>query len=132
VRRAGKKFVARLEHGGPNAVPIDFGNRAALLLPAFARSVGASWPVITFTALGEQFSPNLLTTARRSIPFDTPVNSENLKNKERLVVWTSDLGSHHGAWVIDMTKGATATLGLVKAINASIGLRSPAGMDREQ
>ena len=98
---------------------------AAMLPLDFAKAdqVGhASWyslPANT-TANGERMDPNELTAAHRSLPFGTRVLVENLTNGRSVVVRINDRGPFIGGRIIDLSKAAAASIGMLDAGTAQV------------
>jgi rare lipoprotein A len=92
---------------------------AGAMLPlnfAKADQVGrASWYVDTATASGEPFDANAMTAAHRSLPFGTQVLVENLSNGRSVVVRINDRGPYIAGRIIDLSKGAASTLGMLES-----------------
>jgi peptidoglycan lytic transglycosylase len=106
---------------------------AAALLPidhARADQLGhASWyslPANT-TANGEQMNPNELTAAHRSLPFGTRVLVQNLSNGRSVVVRINDRGPFIGGRIIDLSKAAAASIGMINAGTAKVRVTSTEG-----
>jgi peptidoglycan lytic transglycosylase len=92
----------------------------AALLPldvARADQVGhASWYALhSRTASGEQMNPEELTAAHRSLPFGTRVLVQNLSNGRSVVVRINDRGPFIGGRIIDLSKAAAESIGMVDA-----------------
>jgi rare lipoprotein A len=90
----------------------------AALLPldvAKADQVGhASWYALhSRTASGEQMNPSELTAAHRSLPFGTRVLVENLSNGRSVVVRINDRGPFVGGRIIDLSKAAAQSIGML-------------------
>jgi rare lipoprotein A len=90
----------------------------AALLPldvAKADQVGhASWYALhSRTASGEQMNPSALTAAHRSLPFGTKVVVENLSNGRSVIVRINDRGPFVGGRIIDLSKAAAQTIGML-------------------
>jgi rare lipoprotein A len=99
---------------------------AAAMLPidvAKADQLGhASWyslPANT-TANGEKMDPNELTAAHRSLPFGTRVLVENLTNGRSVVVRINDRGPFIGGRIIDLSKAAAESIGMIDAGTAKV------------
>jgi rare lipoprotein A len=91
---------------------------AAALLPlsaAKAEQVGsASWYALTSrTASGEMMDPSAMTAAHPSLPFGTKVLVENLTNGQSVVVRINDRGPFVGGRIIDVSKAAASSLGMI-------------------
>jgi rare lipoprotein A len=106
---------------------------AAVMLPidfASADQLGhASWyslPANT-TANGEQMDPNELTAAHRSLPFGTRVLVENLANGRSVVVRINDRGPFIGGRIIDLSKAAAASIGMIDAGTAKVRVTTAGG-----
>jgi rare lipoprotein A len=97
----------------------------ATLLPlasAKAEQVGhASWYALhSRTASGEMMNPSELTAAHRSLPFGTRVVVENLNNGQSVVVRINDRGPFIGGRVIDLSKAAAASIGMIGSGTAKV------------
>ncbi|MFA9201646.1 MAG: septal ring lytic transglycosylase RlpA family protein [Cypionkella sp.] len=66
------------------------------------------------TASGETFSNRALTAAHRSLPFGSKVRVTNPANGKWVVVRINDRGPFHRGRVIDLSKSAASSLGLVQ------------------
>src|SRR4029077_20487459 len=97
----------------------------AALLPldvARADQVGhASWYALhSRTASGEQMDPGELTAAHRSLPFGTRVLVENLTNGRSVVVRINDRGPFVGGRIIDLSKAAAQSIGMLGSGTAKV------------
>jgi len=106
---------------------------AAVMLPldlAKADQLGhASWyslPANT-TANGEKMDPNELTAAHRSLPFGTRVLVENLSNGRSVVVRINDRGPFVGGRIIDLSKAAATSIGMIDAGTAKVRVTTEDG-----
>jgi rare lipoprotein A len=102
-------------------VPVDF---------AKAGQLGhASWYSLpkNITANGEQMNPNELTAAHRSLPFGTRVLVENLANGRFVVVRINDRGPFIGGRIIDLSKAAAASIGMIAAGTAKVRVTTAGG-----
>jgi rare lipoprotein A len=98
---------------------------AAVMLPlnaACADQVGhASWYALhSRTASGEMMNPSELTAAHRSLPFGTRVVVENLNNGRSVVVRINDRGPFVGGRIIDLSKAAAVSIGMVSSGTARV------------
>jgi rare lipoprotein A len=97
---------------------------AALLLPnlAHAEQVGpASWYALrSRTASGEMMNPSEMTAAHRSLPFGTKVLVENLANGRSVVVRINDRGPFGKGRIIDVSKAAASSLGMLGSGTARV------------
>lgn len=106
---------------------------AAATLPidlAKADQLGhASWYSLpaNITANGEQMNPNELTAAHRSLPFGTRVLVENLSNGRSVVVRINDRGPFIGGRIIDLSKAAAASIGMINAGTAKVRVTTADG-----
>ncbi len=66
------------------------------------------------TASGEVFDMNKYTAAHRTLPFDTMVRVENLKNGKRIDVRINDRGPFVEGRIIDLSRKAAETLGMIR------------------
>jgi rare lipoprotein A len=106
---------------------------AAVMLPidlAKADQLGhASWYSLpaNITANGERMDPNELTAAHRSLPFGTRVLVENLSNGRSVVVRINDRGPFIGGRIIDLSKAAAASIGMIDAGTAKVRVTTATG-----
>ncbi len=107
--------------GAAAIVPVDF---------AKADQLGhASWYSLPAnkTASGEQMNPNELTAAHRSLPFGTRVLVENLANGRSVVVRINDRGPFIGGRIIDLSKAAAASIGMIASGVAEVRVSTADG-----
>ena len=110
------KMIAVGLLGAAAIVPVDF---------AKADQRGhASWYSLPAnkTANGERMNPNDLTAAHRSLPFGTRVLVENLSNGQAVVVRINDRGPFTGGRIIDLSKAAAASIGMIASGVANVRL----------
>jgi rare lipoprotein A len=106
---------------------------AAVMLPinlAKADQLGhASWYSLpaNITANGEHMDPNELTAAHRSLPFGTRVLVENLSNGRSVVVRINDRGPFIGGRIIDLSKAAAASIGMINSGSAKVRVTAADG-----
>lgn len=105
---------------------------AAVILPldlAEAFQVGhASWYALhSRTASGEMMNPSELTAAHRSLPFGTKVLVENLNNGRTVVVRINDRGPFTGGRIIDLSKAAAASIGMINSGVAKVRVTHSGG-----
>ncbi len=72
------------------------------------------------TASGEQFNMNTYSAAHRTLPFGTKLCVENLRNGRGVTVRVNDRGPFVGGRVIDVSKRAAQTLGMVRSGTAPV------------
>jgi rare lipoprotein A len=96
---------------------------------AKAEQVGhASWYAVhSRTASGEQMNPSDMTAAHRSLPFGTKVLVENLSNGRSVVVRINDRGPFVGGRIIDVSKAAASTLGILGSGTAKVRVSTAGG-----
>ena len=104
----------------------------AAILPldlAEADQVGhASWYALySRTASGEMMNPSELTAAHRSLPFGTRVLVENLNTGRSVVVRINDRGPFIGGRIIDLSKAAAASIGMIDSGVAKVRVTTPGG-----
>ena len=89
---------------------------------AHAEQVGhASWYALhSRTASGEMMNPSALTAAHRSLPFGTKVLVENLSNGRSVVVRINDRGPFIKGRIIDVSKAAASSLGMIGSGTARV------------
>ncbi len=106
---------------------------AAVMLPvdlAKADQLGhASWYSLpaNITANGEHMDPNELTAAHRSLPFGTRVLVENLSNGRSVVVRINDRGPFIGGRIIDLSKAAADSIGMINDGTAKVRVTTADG-----
>lgn len=107
--------------GAAALVPVDF---------AKADQLGhASWYSLPAnkTANGERMNPDDLTAAHRSLPFGTRVVVENLSNGRSVVVRINDRGPFIGGRIIDLSKAAAASIGMIATGTAKVRVTTAGG-----
>ena len=116
-----------------NIVTVGLLSAAALLPLAAAKAeqVGsASWYALTSqTASGEMMDPNAMTAAHPSLPFGTKVLVENLTNGQSVVVRINDRGPFVGGRIIDVSKAAASSLGMIGAGVAKVRVAAIGGSE---
>jgi rare lipoprotein A len=103
---------------------------AALLLPDLAQAEQghASWYALhSRTASGEMMNPSEMTAAHRSLPFGTKVLVENLSNGRSVVVRINDRGPFIAGRIIDVSKAAASTLGMLGSGTAKVAISASGG-----
>jgi rare lipoprotein A len=105
---------------------------AAALLPlnaVMADQVGsASWYALNSrTASGEQMDPSAMTAAHPSLPFGTKVLVENLSNGHSVVVRINDRGPFVAGRIIDVSKAAASSLGMLGSGTANVRVTTAGG-----
>ena len=76
------------------------------------------------TANGEVFSPYKMTAAHRTLPFGTKVKVTNLKNNESVVVVINDRGPFVHNRIIDLSKSAARSIGVLGLQNVALTIVS--------
>jgi rare lipoprotein A len=74
------------------------------------------------TANGEQFDMNQMTAAHRTLPFGTKVRVTNRSNGRSVVVRINDRGPFVRNRVIDLSRGAAQTVGMIDSGVAPVKL----------
>jgi len=91
---------------------------------ASSQSGKASWYGPGFqgrkTANGERFNMNAYSAAHRTLAFGTKICVENLKNGRGVTVRVNDRGPFIRGRVVDVSRQAARTLGMVKSGTASV------------
>jgi rare lipoprotein A len=89
----------------------------------------ASWYSLpnNITANGEQMDPNELTAAHRSLPLGMTVLVENLSNGRSVVVRINDRGPFIGGRIIDLSKAAAESIGMIGSGVATVRVITPEG-----
>jgi len=65
------------------------------------------------TSSGENFDPNALTMAHKTLPFGTLVRVTNLQNNASVIVRVNDRGPNIASRVGDVSSAAARTLGII-------------------
>ncbi|MBD9396355.1 MULTISPECIES: septal ring lytic transglycosylase RlpA family protein [unclassified Pseudomonas] len=76
------------------------------------------------TASGERFDQNALTAAHRTLPFGTMVRVTNLDNGQSVVVRINDRGPFARGRIIDVSRKAAESLGMLKTGVAPVRVES--------
>jgi rare lipoprotein A (peptidoglycan hydrolase) len=118
----------------PAVVAHAAASPAAVVVPRFklkgqyAASGQASWYGPGFhgrrAADGSIFNQNALTAAHRSLPFGTMVQVTNRSNGRQCLVRITDRGPFSGGRVIDLSKKAAETIGMLGSGVASVSIQS--------
>lgn len=77
------------------------------------------------TASGERFDMNALTAAHPSLPFGTQLMVRNPNNGREVIVRINDRGPHTGGRIIDLSRAAAKTIGLLEAGVGTVVLLRP-------
>jgi rare lipoprotein A len=103
---------------------------AALFLPELAQAEQghASWYALhSRTASGEMMNPSAMTAAHRSLPFGTKVMVENLSNGKSVLVTNNDRGPFIAGRIIDVSKAAASSLGMLGSGTARVKVSNSGG-----
>lgn len=104
------------------AVPTVLAVENAVVLQTL--SGVASWYGSQFqgrrTANGERFDMHGLTAAHRSLPFGTAVRVTNHANARSVVVRINDRGPFAGGRVIDLSRAAASSIGMINSGTARV------------
>ena len=82
------------------------------------------------TANGETYDPSGYTCAHRTLPFGTRVEVENMDTGQRTVVRVNDRGPFVKGRILDLSRQAASTLGLLDAGLAEIRMRTVDALGR--
>ncbi len=77
----------------------------------------------TETANGEKFDPRAMTAAHPSLPFGTKLRVTNVATGHSVTVRVNDRGPHVQGRVVDLTRSAAETLGIVEQGVAQVRLQ---------
>lgn len=72
------------------------------------------------TASGEPFKADSLTAAHRNLPFGTMLRVVNLENNKQVVLRINDRVKEEGGFVLELTRGAAAQLGMAPGVVAKV------------
>ncbi|MBN2317882.1 MAG: septal ring lytic transglycosylase RlpA family protein [Acidobacteria bacterium] len=115
-----KRFrVALLVFGAVIIVGLSAcGRKASPKIPSGSLTGKASWYGEKFhnkrTASGEKFNMRKLTAAHRTLPFNTIVRVENLKNGRKVDVRINDRGPFVEGRIIDLSRKAAEKLDMIR------------------
>jgi len=115
--------VVRKKH-----IPFAPNNDAAKTQNDAAKTQDASYGVASYyaegsqTANGEQFNPDELTAAHRTLPFGTRVRVTNVATGSSVTVRVNDRGPFVQGRVIDVSTSAAKTLGITEQGIAKVKL----------
>jgi len=76
----------------------------------------------TETANGEKFNPQAMTAAHPSLPFGTKLRVTNVATGHSVTVRVNDRGPHVQGRVVDLSRSAAETLGIVEQGIAQVRL----------
>ena len=76
----------------------------------------------TETANGEKFDPQAMTAAHPSLPFGTKLRVTNVATGHSVTVRVNDRGPHVQGRVVDLSRSAAETLGIVEQGVAQVRL----------
>lgn len=79
------------------------------------------------TASGERFNPGALTAASRTLPFGTLVRVTNRNTGRSVVVRINDRGPFVGGRVIDLSRAAAASIGMLASGVAPVSIEVVGG-----
>lgn len=90
------------------------------------QSGSASWYGPRFhgrkTASGERFNMYGMTAAHRYLPLGTKVRVTNMDTGKSIVVKVNDRGPYHGNRILDLSKAAARSLGMIKSGTCKVKL----------
>lgn len=90
------------------------------------QSGSASWYGPGFhgrkTASGERFNMYGMTAAHRYLPLGTKVRVTNMDTGKSIVVKVNDRGPYHGNRILDLSKAAARSLGMIKSGTCKVKL----------
>jgi len=75
--------------------------------------IASFYKYVSKTASGEQFNPNELTAAHRTLPFGTRLRVTNLATGQSVTVRVNDRGPFISGRVVDVSHSAAEALGMV-------------------
>ena len=74
------------------------------------------------TASGERFNMYGMTAAHRYLPLGTKVRVTNMDTGKSIVVKVNDRGPYHGNRILDLSKAAARSLGMIKSGTCKVKL----------
>jgi rare lipoprotein A len=97
------------------------------IVSGFVQRGTASWYGVPFhgrkTASGETFDMNGMTCAHRTLPFGTVLLVTNLDNGRSATVRVTDRGPYVSGRIVDLSRGAASSLGMLETGTAQVELR---------
>ena len=75
------------------------------------------------TTSGERVNPDVYSAAHKTLPFNTLVEVTNLHNNRSVIVRINDRGPHIKGRIIDLSRAAAKSLGIVSRGIANVKLR---------
>lgn len=82
---------------------------------------GASWYALhSKTANGERMNPSAMTAAHRSLPFGSKIKVINKRNGKSVVVRINDRGPFIRGRIVDLSKAAASSIGMIKSGHAPV------------
>jgi rare lipoprotein A len=81
----------------------------------------ASWYALrSMTANGEMMNPSAMTAAHKKLPFGTKIRVVNKANGKSVVVRINDRGPFIRGRIVDLSKGAARSIGMIKTGHANV------------
>jgi rare lipoprotein A len=81
----------------------------------------ASWYALhSRTANGEMMNPSAMTAAHKTLPFGTKIRVVNKSNGKSVIVRINDRGPFIRGRVVDLSKAAARSIGMIKTGHASV------------
>jgi rare lipoprotein A len=81
----------------------------------------ASWYALhSMTANGERMNPSAMTAAHKSLPFGTRIKVINKSNGKSVVVRINDRGPFIRGRIVDLSKAAARSIGMIHSGHAKI------------
>ncbi len=71
---------------------------------------------------GERFNMYGMTAAHRYLPLGTKVRVTNMDTGKSIVVKVNDRGPYHGNRILDLSKAAARSLGMIKSGTCNVKL----------
>ncbi len=97
------------------------------IVSGFSQRGTASWYGIPFhgrkTASGETYDMNGMTCAHRTLPFGTVLLVTNTDNGRSATVRVTDRGPYVSGRIIDLSRGAASSLGMLETGTAPVELK---------
>lgn len=76
------------------------------------------------TANGEVYDMYAMTAAHKTLPLGSRVQVTNLSNGKKIIVRINDRGPFHGGRIIDLSKKAAKALGILKAGQTKVHVKT--------
>jgi len=121
----GAAALVALSAGSEAPVPAHFDLlKSVRVAPALVSEVGlATWygsEIEGITANGEEFDPDELTAAHKTLPLNSRIKVTNLRNGRAVILRVNDRGPNIAGRLLDVSLAAAERLGFTKSGKARV------------